>query len=373
MSSSYSNSLRIELIGSGDQAGAWGSTTNGNLSYVLDSSIAGYQAINVTSAAQVLTYVNGPTASPSLNQSVYSSLKFNSAAAASSIYAPPSPKQYIIWNNTSYALTFYNSTVIGNTTAAGLGVSVPAGEIMSIWSNGTSFYQQNTAFIDPHLSGTPTAPTASAGTNTTQIATTAFVATSYAPLASPTFTGSPSLPTGTVAVTQATTDNDTSVATTAFVQAVVQALHPVGSIYSATVSTNPATLFGFGTWTAFGAGRVLVGEGGGFTAGTTGGSADAITVAHTHTISGSTGAMSANASHSHTWNYGVERDDSGSGGSYNEFTQVPGSFGVGNPIGYTNIDHTHGVGTLANSTVGSSGTNANLQPYIVVYMWQRTA
>ena len=369
MSSTYSSSLRIELIGSGDQAGAWGATTDSNLSYVLDTAIAGYQAITVSSTDQVLTYVNGPTASPSLNQSVYASLKFNRAAAASNIYAPPASKQYIVWNNTSYALTFYNSTVIGNTTAAGVGVEVPAGEIMTIWSNGTSFYQQNTALVSPHLSGTPTAPTASAGTNTTQIATTAFVAASYAPLASPTFTGSPSLPTGTVAVTQSSTDNDTSVATTAFVQAVVRALHPVGSIYSATVATNPATLFGFGTWTQFAAGRMMMGAGGSFSPGTTGGSNDAITVAHTHTYSGTTGAMNSNASHSHSTVLNYYSPDAAAGtfsrGGSANFTSSNGT-------NATNIDHTHSYsGTTASA--GSSGTNANLPPYIVVYMWQRTA
>jgi hypothetical protein len=67
----------------------------------------------------------------------------------------------------------------------------------------------------PALTGTPTAPTAAAGTNTTQLATTAFVTTAdnlKAPLASPTFTGTPSAP------TPAQGDNDTSLATTAFVQ-----------------------------------------------------------------------------------------------------------------------------------------------------------
>jgi hypothetical protein len=61
------------------------------------------------------------------------------------------------------------------------------------------------------LTGTPTAPTASAGTNTTQIATTAFVTgAGFAPLASPTFTGTPEAPTAS-----AGTDT-TQIATTAF-------------------------------------------------------------------------------------------------------------------------------------------------------------
>jgi hypothetical protein len=69
----------------------------------------------------------------------------------------------------------------------------------------------------PALTGTPTAPTAAPGTNSTQLATTAFVAASFAPLASPALTGDPTAPTA------APGDNDTSLATTAFVTAAVAA------------------------------------------------------------------------------------------------------------------------------------------------------
>ena len=140
MSSTYSSSLRIELIGSGDQAGAWGATTDSNLAYVLDTAIAGYQAVTVSSAAQALTYVNGPSSSAALNQSVYAMLKFNSAAANSAIYAPPVSKSYIIWNNSGYTITIYNSTVIGNTTAAGSGIAIANGGKVQVWSDGTNFY-----------------------------------------------------------------------------------------------------------------------------------------------------------------------------------------------------------------------------------------
>jgi hypothetical protein len=78
----------------------------------------------------------------------------------------------------------------------------------------------------PALTGTPTAPTATAGTSTTQLATTAFVTTAdnlKANLASPTFTGTPSLPTGTIGVTQTAGNNTTALATTAFVTAAVPA------------------------------------------------------------------------------------------------------------------------------------------------------
>jgi hypothetical protein len=141
MSSTYSTNLRVELIGSGDQAGTWGTTTDNNFAYIFDAAIAGYQAVTVTSTAQALTYVNGPTSTANLNQSVYAMLKFNSASAATAIYAPPVSKTYIIWNNSGYTITVYNSTVIGNTTAAGTGVAILTGNKVQVWSDGTNFYE----------------------------------------------------------------------------------------------------------------------------------------------------------------------------------------------------------------------------------------
>lgn len=81
-----------------------------------------------------------------------------------------------------------------------------------LWKN-RSFSAEGLATLNsPAFTGVPTAPTAAAGTNTTQIATTAFVETGYAKLASPAFTGNPTAP------TQATGTNNTTIATTAFVQ-----------------------------------------------------------------------------------------------------------------------------------------------------------
>jgi hypothetical protein len=180
-----------------------------------------------------------------------------------------------------------------------------------------------------------------------------------ADLASPTFTGTPTLPTGTIATTQSSGNSSTAIATTAFVQAAISLLYPVGSIYTnAAVSTNPATLLGFGTWTAFGAGRVMVGFNSGNalfdTAEETGGSADAIVVSHTHT------ATVTDPSHVHS----LPIADAGAGGA-------SGSGLVANGTGYQTGANTTGI-TVANSTTGSSGTNANYQPYITVYMWKRT-
>lgn len=141
MSSTYSTSLRAELIGSGDQAGAWGSTTNSNFSNIFDVAIAGYQTVSVTSASQALSYVNGPTSTANLNQSVYAMLRFTTTiGAVFNVYAPPVSKQYIVWNNSGYAMTIYNSTVIGNTTAAGTGITVANGDKIMVWSDGSNFY-----------------------------------------------------------------------------------------------------------------------------------------------------------------------------------------------------------------------------------------
>lgn len=192
-----------------------------------------------------------------------------------------------------------------------------------------------------------------------------------ADLASPTFTGTPSLPTGTTAVTQSSSDSSTKLATTAFVQAVLQTLYPVGSVYTnATSSTNPGTLLGFGTWTAFGAGKVMIGLDGAdatfSTVGNTGGSKDAIVVSHTHT------ATSTVTDPTHRHNVGSQDSTADTGGNVSqEFVRDSGS-GTG-PTTYTNYASTGISVSTSLSTTGSSATNANLPPYVVVYMWKRTA
>jgi hypothetical protein len=80
----------------------------------------------------------------------------------------------------------------------------------------------NKTLVSPEFTGIPIAPTASAGTNTTQVATTAFVATSFAPLSSPALTGIPTAPTA------AANTNTTQLATTAFVTTAVSSKASTG-------------------------------------------------------------------------------------------------------------------------------------------------
>jgi hypothetical protein len=177
---------------------------------------------------------------------------------------------------------------------------------------------------------------------------------SKADIASPTFTGTPAAPTA------ASGTNTTQLATTAFVTAALAAVYPVGSIYiNATSASNPNTLLGFGTWTAFGAGRVMVGLDASDalfdTAEETGGSKDAVVVSHTHT------ATVTDPGHAHSYNQPVASNAA----------NPPGSSGS-QASGTTTGSAVTGI-SVANSTTGVSGTNANVQPFIVVRMWKRTA
>ena len=235
---------------------------------------------------------------------------------------------------------------------------------------------------------------------------------------SPAFTGIPTTPTPSFGT------NTTQIATTAFVQAALAALYPVGTIYTSVVATNPASTFGFGTWEAFGAGKVLVGQDTGDTSfdtlEETGGSKNAIVVAHTHTValsgasgdagghshtySGTTGTESAAHTHEgttstagdHTHGVTGTYNASGGGGGFSPFyinnvtnnTTAAGSHNHTLITGTESAAHTHSYSGTTSSTAnhwhsvslsgdtgitGDSSTNANLQPYVVVKMWKRTA
>ena len=325
MSSTYSTNLAIELMGAGEQAGNWGSTTNTNLGTLIEQAISGYttQAV-ATGTDTTITIPNGATG---VARNMFIELT-GTGGASTNLIVPANKKLYFIYNNaTSGQVTV---KVSGQT-----GVSVPYGAKVALVSNGTDIvvaenYMVSATLPNPTLTGTPVAPTASPGTNTTQIATTAFVTAAALSLST---------------------------------------IYPIGSIYTSTVSTTPATLFGFGTWAAFGAGRVLLGDGGGYAAGATGGSADAITVSHTHTAS-----FTGTALGTHQHYVGSNDSTAGFGGDAGnrEFVQ---NYNAGNgPATYTDpLSAGTPSGSVSVTSTGSSGTGANLQPYVVVYMWNRTA
>ncbi len=153
--------------------------------------------------------------------------------------------------------------------------------------------------------------------------------------------------------------NTTQVATTAFVTTAAAAAYPIGSLYmNASSSANPASLLGFGTWSSFGAGRVLLGEGGGYANGSTGG---ATTAAHTLT-------EAEMPSHTHTSLHGgTESGNRPTGWVGVSNSLSPNAFGGG-----TDDDDWATTKTTATGS-GGAHSHSTLQPYIVVYMWKRTA
>jgi hypothetical protein len=157
------------------------------------------------------------------------------------------------------------------------------------------------------------------------------------------------------AKTASTGANTTQVATTAFVQTALQAIYPVGSIYmNAAVSTNPATLLGFGTWAAYAEGKVPVGKASSGTFDTLNATGGAETDSHTLTLNEIPSHNHANGSFQYLLKSDaqatIEATDSTSG-EPNLATQ----------------------GAIQAAGGGAAHTHDILQPYIVVYMWKRTA
>lgn len=123
---------------------------------------------------------------------------------------------------------------------------------------------------------------------------------------------------------------------------------PIGSVFIAVVSTNPATLLGFGTWTAFATGRTLVGIDAGQT--------EFDTVEETGGTKTHTLTAAELPAHDHDTGY---RDIGALGAGANRYLAPTGQG--------------DGQETSAMTSIGSGTAHNNLQPYIVVYMWKRTA
>jgi len=145
----------------------------------------------------------------------------------------------------------------------------------------------------------------------------------------------------------------------------------VGDVHVSTVSTNPATSLGYGTWTSFGAGRVLVGLDSSDTdfdtSEETGGS-------KTHTLT--TDEMPSHThiqdSHNHLQNqhrHGLPVSGSTTAGYAGFFRSASGA-----ETKYTNYTTpTNQATTATNQNTGGGSAHTILNPYIVVYMWKRTA
>ena len=134
MSSSYSPDLRFELPANGEQSGVWGNTTNNNIGTLIEQAIAGTSTVSITSANQALTVYNGVA-----DQSRNAIIKLTTTTVAPfNVFVPPVSKLYVFVNTTNYAATAYASSIAGNTTAAGSGVSLAANSTSFVYCDGTN-------------------------------------------------------------------------------------------------------------------------------------------------------------------------------------------------------------------------------------------
>ena len=138
MPSTYSPDLRIELIANGEKSGTWGTITNDNLGTIIEDAISGLASVSVLSANQALTAQNGAA-----DEARCAAVSLTTTTTANfAVYVPPVTKLYVVKNASSYTATVYCSTVIGNTTAAGSGAAIPAGKTVLLRADGTNVFDQ---------------------------------------------------------------------------------------------------------------------------------------------------------------------------------------------------------------------------------------
>lgn len=142
--------------------------------------------------------------------------------------------------------------------------------------------------------------------------------------------------------------------------------HPVGSLYWSSNSTNPGTLFG-GTWVQI-KDKFILAAGDKYGNGTTGGSADAVVVSHTHSIPALSGSASSKGLKELVT--GLSRTNFGYGFGVNSLNGTYFPFIAGPDV----TGHAHDVTTNASTTgsQGVSGAGKNMPPYETYYCWKRT-
>jgi len=127
MASTFSPQLRIELIGAGEQAGAWNNTTNTNLGTLIEQAISGVAAIAVNSTSYTLEIANG--AADEARSMVLNVT--GTPGAAFNVICPTSSKVYIAKNGVAtHAMTLK--------TSAGTGITIPSGRTMLLYCDGVN-------------------------------------------------------------------------------------------------------------------------------------------------------------------------------------------------------------------------------------------
>jgi hypothetical protein len=126
MASTYSSNLKLQLMGTGDNAGAWGDVTNANLGTAIEESIVGSADVSFSSSDVTLTLTDTNGTQPARNMRLNLT---GTSGGARNLIVPAIEKLYVINNALADACTV---KVSGQT-----GVAVPAGKTMFLYNNST--------------------------------------------------------------------------------------------------------------------------------------------------------------------------------------------------------------------------------------------
>lgn len=348
MASTYSTNLALELIGTGDQAGTWGTTTNTNLGTLIEQAISGYTTYAATGGTDTITIPNGASGTA---RNMFIEL---TGTGGGTVLVPANKKLYFIYNNTSSAITV---KVSGQT-----GVSVPAAAKMILVCNGTDVVVAENYMASMTLGSA--LPVASGGTGLATLTANNVILGNG--------TSTPSF------VAPGTSGNLLTSNGTTWTSAAAPAGSPTGGLLMWPTGTAPSgwllcagaavsrttysALFAV-VGTTFGSGdgsttfnlpdyrdRMPIGAGTTYSANSTGGSKDAVVVSHTHTATDS--------GHTHTQSYVT--------------FQNPATTGGGAAYGSTTTNTGTGYANITVASAGVSGTNANLPPYLGIYFIIKT-
>ena len=170
MASTYSD-LKIELIGTGEQSGTWGTTTNTNLSTALGEAITGSADVSFSSADVTVTLTDTNNAQTARNLRL--NLTGTSGGARQLILGSGCQieKLYLINNGLADAVTVKNTS--------GTGIAVPAGKSMFVYNNGTNVVDATTYLSSLTLGSA--LPVASGGTGVTSSTGSTAVVLSNSP------------------------------------------------------------------------------------------------------------------------------------------------------------------------------------------------
>ena len=135
MASTYSTNLALELIGTGEQSGTWGTTTNNNLGTLIEQSISGYVTQAITDGSGANTTITIPNGATGVARNMVIEMTGALSFSTTSLIVPANKKLYFIFNNTTggFAVTV---KVSGQT-----GVLVPNGKKVILTSNGTDIVE----------------------------------------------------------------------------------------------------------------------------------------------------------------------------------------------------------------------------------------